>query len=237
MATLLSSLETQARRHLIETTASFWSSAELIDLANKGIRDLWGAIIDLHAEHYLTVDISNVSLIANATQLTGVPANTFRVHIIEPRDTTDTASTGNVVFQPRDYNSQEFISARSLSAQDPTSATVIYYAITGAGSPVTAPVVLIAPKISSSLALRFVYIPTILDVVAAEYNPIAGESDNALIAWTVAYARAKEREDRSPDPNWLAIYATEKQQILQRMSHRQEQEPDFAHALFEELWG
>ena len=44
MATLLSAIETQARRHLIETTASFWSSAELIDITNKGIKDLWRTV-------------------------------------------------------------------------------------------------------------------------------------------------------------------------------------------------
>ena len=58
MATLLSALETQARRHLKETSASFWSSDELIDIANKGIKDLWGAIVDLGQEHFLTVDMT-----------------------------------------------------------------------------------------------------------------------------------------------------------------------------------
>ena len=122
MATLLSSLETQARRHLLETTASFWSSAELIDHINHGIKDLWGAIVELHQEHFLTVDISNVSLAASATQLSGVPADTFRVHLIEPQDTTSAGSFDNVIFAPKDYNSPEFIGARTLSSSDPTNA-------------------------------------------------------------------------------------------------------------------
>jgi hypothetical protein len=93
MATLLSAIETQARRHMLEATARFWSSAELIDIINLGIKDLWGAIIDLNQEHFLTVDITNVSLAADGTSLTGVPTDTFRVHLIEPLDTTATPSS------------------------------------------------------------------------------------------------------------------------------------------------
>lgn len=232
MATTLTSLETQARRHLKETTASFWSSAELVDLINKGIKDLWGAIIDLHQEHYITVDASNVSLAADTASLTGVPTDVFRVHLIEPRDTTTTPGR-HIIFTPRDYNSPEFINARARTSIDPEGGLEIFYTLTQAGAPVGAPTILIAPQISSALNLRLVYIPVVADKVAANDNPIPGESDNALIAWTVAYARAKEREDRSPDPNWLAVYATEKQNLLTRMTPRQSQEPEVVG----DLWG
>lgn len=239
MATLLSAIETQVRRHLDETTASFWSSAELIDIANKGIKDLWGAIIDLHAEHYLTVDTTNVSLSASATSLSGVPTDVFRVYLIEPVDTTSAGSIRSLVFAPRDYNSGDFTYARSLSTADPAQEQVIYYHVTAAGAPVGAPTILTAPKLSSALAagtIRFVYVPIIADKTSAENNPIPGESDQALISWTVAYARAKEREDRSPDPNWLAAYATEKQLIVNRLHPRQIQEPEFVEALFDDWW-
>ena len=73
-------------------------------------------------------------------------------------------------------------------------------------------------------------------MTSASNNPIPGESDNAVVAWTVAYARAKEREDRSPDPNWLAVYATEKQHLLQSLGLRQLQEPEFADAMFMSYW-
>jgi hypothetical protein len=238
MATLLSALETQARRHLKETTASFWSSAELIDLANQGIKDLWGAIVDLHQEHFLTVDTSNVSLAVDGTSLSGVPTDVFRVHLIEHADTTD--SPGNrILFTPSDYNSPEFINARSYTSQDPSSGIVIHYALTKAGAPVAAPTVLTAPKLSTALAagdIRFVYVPTPAAVAAGGDNPIPGESDNALIAWMVAFARAKEREDRSPDPNWLAVYKTEKQSVCVRLTPRQTQEPEVTPDFFAAWW-
>lgn len=232
MATQLSSIESQARNHLKEVTASFWSSAELIDIINKGIKDLWGAIIDLNQEHFLTVDITNVSLAASTEALTGVPTDVFRVHLIEPRDTTDAGDYKELLFRPKDYNSREMIAARSLTAQDPTNGSTIYYTLTQAGAPVAAPTVLTAPLVSIAVPLRFVYVPIIAAKTAANDNPIPGESDNALIAWCVAFARAKEREDRSPDPNWLATYATEKQNLLVRMAPRQTQEPEIVEDLF-----
>lgn len=238
MATLLSSLETQVRlTPLLETAASFWTSAQLINFFNHGIKDLWGAIIDLHQEHFLTIDVTNVSLAASATSLTGVPTDVFRISSIEPRDTTATASGSDVVFVPRDDNSFEMIGARSQQAQDPTSGLTIYYAMTQAGAPVGAPTVLTAPKLSSALTLRFAYVPVLAAKTSSDSNPIPGESDNALIAWCGAYARASERDDRSPDPNWLAIYATEKAQILTRLTPRQTQEPDIVEDFFGAFMG
>ncbi len=79
----------------------------------------------------------------------------------------------------------------------------------------------------------YVYtLPTLLDT---DSNPIPGESDNALIAWCVAYAKAKEQEteQRVPDPGWLAIYNTEKQGLLVALTPRQEQEEEIAEGLFE----
>jgi hypothetical protein len=87
------------------------------------------------------------------------------------------------------------------------------------------------------VSLRFVYVPTLATMTAASTVPIPGEADNALIAWTVAYARAKERDDRSPDPGWLTVYATEKQHLLQSLGLRQLQEPEYVKAMFEEYWG
>jgi hypothetical protein len=239
MATLLSSIETQARRPLNEATASYWSSAELIDIMNQGITDMWGAILDLYQEHYLTVDITTVSYAAEAEVLANIPTDVFRVHIIEPKDTSSSGPYRNIQFVPRDYNSPDFIAARSQSAVNPLQSTTIYYALSGAGAPVGAPTVLIAPKLSTALAagsLRFAYNPTIPAKVAADSNPIPGGSDNALIAWTVAYARAREREDRSPDPNWLSIYGNEKQNILTRLTPRQTQEPEVVEPIFGGLW-
>lgn len=236
MATLLSAIETQVRRHLIETTAAYWTSAELIDIINLGIKDLWRDTVDLKAEHFLTVDITNVSLAANTSQLSGVPADVHKVYMIEPRDISTSSVNRGLVFEPLDYNHRFFQGARGMTSIDPTDA-VIYYAITGQGSPVAAPTIRIAPQVTSAVNIAFSYIPTLTALAAGDIVPIPGEADNALIAWTVAYARAKEQEDRSPDASWIVVYSTEKAHLLQSLGLRQYQESTFAEAVFEEYWG
>lgn len=239
MATLLSSLETQSRRHLLETSATFWSSQELIDICNKGIKDLWGALIDLHQEHYQTMDITNVSIAADSDVLAGVPTDVFRVLDIEPVDVSVQGSYRGLQFVPKDFNSLEFSAARTLGSVNSLQAQVIYYTISQAGAPVGAPTIRIGPKMSAAIPagnIRLVYIPTVADLAAGGTNPIPGESDNALIAWIIAYAKAKQREDGAPDPGWLAVYATEKQNILTRSTPRQEQEPEYVDAMFQSEW-
>ena len=237
MATLLSAIETQARRHLIETTASFWSSAELIDIANQGIKDLWRDIVDLKQEHFLTVDTTNVTMAANTATLTGVPTDVHKVYLIEPVDTSSGATNEGLIFVPRDYNHPIVQAARSSDAVE-SDHNHIYYSVTGAGAPTgtASTVIYVAPQITSAATLRFVYVPVLAAVAAGGNNPIPGEADNALIAWVVAYARAKEREDRSPDPNWLMVYKTEKDHLMQSLGLRQLQEPSYVDALFEVYW-
>ena len=245
-ATPYSALIAAARFHLLARRGSdsttqddqFWTDAELLSIATRGTTDLWAAIVDLHEEHFLTNDSTNVSLASGDTSLTGVPADTFRVYLIEPRDVSETGANRYVLFIPRDYNHQEFINARMYPQLTPSFGTNIFYALAGAGGPNAAPTIYTAPKVSAEILLRFVYIP-VLGVSAytlATSNPIPGESDHALIAWIVAYARAKEREDRSPDPTWIAVYATEKQSLLMRMVPRQEQEPQVVDGLFDSYW-
>lgn len=239
MATL-GTIRTRVRTTgLLETTASFWSDAELLEHLVEGVKDLWGAIVDLHQEHYATDDATNVSLAASSNSLTGVPTDVFRVLLIEPRVLTSGTTGAHIRFVPRDYNSPEFEQARAMSAQQPSDGLVIYYTIFGAGAPTgTAPTIKVAPQISSALTLRLVYIPTLASsgYSASTENPIPGEADNALYAWCMAFARAKERDDRSPDPNWLAVYATEKQNIITRLTPRQEHEPEYVSGMFEEFY-
>ena len=239
-ATLLSDLVTQVRNQLIETTANFWSDDELKAIMRLGAVDLWGAILDLHQDHYFLVNDKDVYLRANDTQLSGIPPDCFRITLIEPRDTTSMAAGHQVMFVPRKYNHPDFIIARTLDAADPTSlpARQIYYQITGEGSPVGPPIVRTAPLLNADLAIRLCYNPT-LAWDATGKNPVPGESDNALKAWTIAYARAKETETRPPDATWLAVYATEKQLILTRLTPREEQEPEVVEDLFQgygSLW-
>lgn len=237
MPTLITEIVAQARLTLLEETydptvptTSFWNDTELADIITLGIKDLWGAILDVHAEHYMTVDITHVTLPAGANQLAGVPADVFRVLLIEPRDTTTNGQSTMIQFVPRKYQSMEFRAARSQVAIDSASGAVVFYTVSGVGSPVSAPTIYTAPPVSSTIPIRLVYCPTIVPVGGV--NPIPGESDNALKSWCIAWARAKEREDRSPDPNWLATYATEKSNLLTRITPRQEQEPDVVEDLF-----
>lgn len=219
-------------------TDKFWSDDELLSIALRGTTDLWAGVIDLNEEHFLTVDEDHVSITSGESELDGVPADTFRVYLIEPLDTTETGTSRFVTFVPRDYNHPEFIAARAWSGLAPTDGINIFFAMSGQGAPNNAPIVRIAPTLSMDLDLRFVYIPT-LGVSTYDLNssnPIPGESDHAIIAWIVAYARSKERDDRSPDPAWLAVYATEKQSLLTRMIPRQVQEPQVVDGVFDGYW-
>lgn len=220
----------------LATGGEFWTDAELLDHIVNGAKDLWAAFLDIYGDHYITVDATNVSLAANATQLTGIPVDTFRVNLIEPRDLSVTGDMRNTMFVPRKYNHPAFMAARSQAPFDPTTGGIIYYDVTGIGSPSGAPVILTAPRISQAFLLRFVYNPTLAALSISSNNPIAGESDKALIAYSVAYARAKEREDRSPDPSWIAVYATEKQAVLTRSTPRQDQEPEVVDGVFDDYW-
>lgn len=216
-------------------TSPFWSSAELIDLVNSGIRDLWRDIVDLKQEHYLTIDATNVSLAANSSTLTGVPTDVHKVYLVEPRDLSVNGSNHGLLFKPLDYNDNSFQLARSRDAIDPANDT-IYYAVHQQGAPVAAPTVLVAPKVTSAVNISFCYVPTLGVLTSDSTVPIPGEADNALVAWTVAFARAKEREDRSPDPAWLAVYATEKAHLLQSLGLRQYQDPTYVNAMWSEYW-
>lgn len=235
MATQISDIETQARRHLNEPEPAFWSSIELTDIINRGIKDLWRDIVDLKQEHFLTIDSTNVTFPANSTTLSGVPTDIHKVYLIEPRDLSTTGTNVGLSFLPMDYNDHTFQLARGQAPIDPTNA-VIYYAVTGQGGPVNAPTIFAAPQVTSAVNISFGYVPVLSAKTSGDVVPIPGESDNALIAWTVAFARAKEREDRGPDPGWLRTYATEKQHLLQSLGLRDYQENTFVGAVFEQYW-
>jgi len=230
--TLLSKIETDARRYLEEPTADFWTSAELIVYINDGIKDLWRMAIDLHQEHFMTIDASNVSMPKDTTNLSGVPTDVFRVLLIRPRDVTNTSGSRGMVFVPKDYNSDEFQSAQTLPSQDPRG-LVVYYNIFDAGAPVGAPTIQAAPQLTSATNLTLAYIPVQATLTASGTNPIPGESDAALTHYCVAMARSREREDRSPDPTHLQLYSTHKQNIRVALTPRQEQEPDFVEGYLE----
>lgn len=215
------------------TGGSFWTDAEILVHLIDGGKDMWAAILDVYGDHYLTEDTTHVSLAASTSTLTGVPTDCFRVNMIEPLDMTSTGTYPDITFVPRHFNHPEFIAARAAGTLTPTDAAVIFYNVSGAGPSVGAPTIRIAPMISAALNLRFVYNPTLAALTSASNNPVPGESDKALVAYAVAFSRAKERDDHSPDPNWIAVYSTEKQSILTRIAPRQDQEVQYVDGMFE----
>ncbi len=235
MATLISSIITQARTQRLETTAKFWTDAELLGFINAGIRDLWRRINDTFQDYFVTIDITNVTAPANTDTLAGIPTDVFRIVAIEPRIVGSTNPNQGLVFVPRPYNHPEFVSARAQAPREPNNVTV-FYCVMNAGAPVGAPTILIGPTLSSAVNVKLVYNQVLAAVIASDVNPIPGESDNALFAWTVAYMRSKEKEDQSPDPEWLAVYATEKKNLVEQLTPRQTQEPSVVEAFFQEFW-
>lgn len=233
MATPVTSIIRSVRQHLIELTPKFWADEELIDLINRGTHDLWRDIVDLKQEHFITINNTDVSLPSGATQLAGVPNDVHKVYLIEP---LPTSQSNGLTFTPRDYNSDHFKSLRAADAIDPSNGAEILYAIHTQGAPVGSPTIPIAPRITSTIPLSFCYVPTLATLISTSYVPIPGEADNALVAWTVAYARAKERADRAPDSTWLALYGTEKSHLLESLGLRQYQEPTYVNALWEQYW-
>jgi hypothetical protein len=235
VSTLISTLVTQSRRHLVEATADYWTDQELADLANKGIKDLWRKINDLFQDYFVTIDETNVTLAANSSVLSGIPASVYRVVTIEPRVLGQNNPNPGLIFKGRDFNHPDFVRARAMTPMEPKN-TVLFYRVMNAGAPVGAPSIYIAPQVTSAVNLRLVYNQVLADAALSDANPIPGESDNAIIAWTVAYARAKERDDRAPDPEWIAIYGTEKNNLVAQMTPRTIQEPEVVEGMFEDMW-
>lgn len=233
MATAVSTLITIVRGHLNERVARFWTDAELAALMSLGAKDLWKAINDVYQDHFITINESgSVSMPAEATTLSGVPSDVFRISLIEPINQDE---FNNITFLPKAYEHPDFCAARAQSSVD-SAMQVIYYDVHQAGAPVGAPTIQVAPKVRTAIPLRLAYVPTISEVGTASSNPIPGESDAALVAYCVAFARAKEREDRSPDPAWLNIYATEKANTVVSLTPRQTQEPECVEGLFDSYW-
>lgn len=243
MSTTIKSILTQVRAQLIEPTARFWTDAELTSIMRLGVQDMWGAILDLHADYYFKINDTTMVLRQNDAYISGIPGDCFRLTLIEPRDTSVTGNGHQVLFVPRKYNHPDFIIARTLDPQDPNSlpARQIYYQIVGLGPPSEPMKIVTAPVLSQDLLLRVTYNQTIWPDSdnAPETNPLPGECDNALKAWTLAYARAKETDGRTPDAGWLSIYSAEKQNTLVRLTPREEQEPEIVEDLFQgygSLW-
>ena len=225
-------------------SSPFWSEQELLDILIDGCKDLWKGIVDLHQGHFVKIfdpgDATALTYPAGAsattTIFTNVPADCFRVLTIEPHNLGDLSlGTSARYFKPKQYSHQKFQMARAMTIQDTNTFLVVYYDIINPGSPVQAPQIVGAPPVGTAIPCRLVYVYSLPTLAETDNNPIPGESDNALIAWTVAYAKAKEKEaeQRTPDAGWLAVYNTEKQGLLVALTPRQEQEEEVVEGMFD----
>jgi hypothetical protein len=234
MPTLLQDIRSQVRYALNDTdsAAYYWSDAALLEYCRDGCRDLWKAILDLYQDHLVTLDTTNVSLAADSDSLSGVPADVFRVVNLQPRTLgAASGSAHSLIFKPASLIDPNFIQAQVLPAQSPRN-RVIWYAVINAGAPVGAPTIRVAPRVSSAIDLALWYNPTLPTLTEASVNPIPGESDRALIAWTIAWARGRERPDRAPDPEYISVYATEKRNCLVALTPRSVQEIQVVDAMW-----
>lgn len=245
-ASLISSLVGQVRTHLVEASAGFWSDAELVLHMNNAVKDLWRKIAGEYQDYFVTQDTTNFNIAANTSVIAGIPADVYRPIMLRPRVVGQNSVNRGLIFKFRRLNHPEFVQAQAACARKPCD-TVVFYTVQNPGAPVAAPVMQIAPQLTDAVLLACDYVgilpnlPAPTDPSYAAYtNPIPGESDNALIAWTVAYAKGKESPDpaqRAPDANWLAIYGTEKQNLVAELSTpRSEQDQEVVEGMFEDRW-
>lgn len=234
MATTFATLIASVRTKLDEGSAVYWTDAEILAHLQNGAKDLWRRINDLYENHFVTLDTTNMTIAADAYTVTGVPADVYRIVEIEPRTLGESSTTPGLIFKPKDYQRPEFREARARGSVSPTN-QIVYYTLFNAGGPVAAPTIRIAPALSAAVNLTVLYVPTLdnTDMTSADDNPVPGESDNALVAWATAYCRARETDSRAPDPEWLAVYATEKANLIEQIGPRQIQEVETVDGLFE----
>lgn len=234
MATQMADILTQVRVRLRELSPRAWTDEDLLDIANKGVKDLWRAICDTHQNHFFTINDTDVSYQAGDDELSGIPDDCYRIVAIRPKVLGENSSNKSLIFKPANgVNDPRFVQAEARAAVSPED-NIIYYVVVNEGAPVGTPRVLCAPPVSATVNIHLKYNQVLQRVDEDDVNPIPGESDNALIAWTIAYARADELDERAPDANWLAIYATEKVNLIKQIGPRQVQEPQVVEGMFED---
>lgn len=233
MASTIASIITLARvslNELTEITDGFWTDDQLAAWGDKACKDLWRAINDLqNQDYFLTVDDS-VSHGVDDDELSNLPLDVAIVRGLEPADMD--ANPG-LIYENQPFNSTKFQRARRQGTVDPGQGGTVYYAVTGALDDL---VIRVAPRFSSAVLLKLSYAQTLDTITKTSANPIPGESDNAIAAWITAYALGKEAEERIPDPGWLAIYKTEKQNLLVSLTPRADEDDTVADAFFEDYW-
>lgn len=216
----------------------FWADDELLAHTVAGCKDLWRAVVDLHQDHFVRINTS-VVLPADADALVGVPPDLFRILFLQARVTNDGA-TRPLRFRRASLTSIDFTAAMMRASIDPNGAGgLVYYALVNAGSPVMTPEIHTAPQVGGDVPIRLVYVPTLPTLTAESINPIPGESDHALMAWTAAYALGKQNPDGTltPDTTWLQVYGTEKESIKVVVEPRDASSPSIVRGVFDDWLG
>jgi hypothetical protein len=234
IATLIRQVRISLRDELTQLVSGdpYWSDQEICDYMTDGMQILWRAIVDLYDHHFTVVDEENMYIEANVGRVYGVPDTVHRVTTLEPRVVGPDNPNPSVVFTPADWNSNNFTVARAQRASSPRGMQ-IFYTLMAEGAPVSAPVIRIAPRVTEGMLLSCTYVSTLVPLTLGGYNPIPGQSDAALKAYAMAYCYAKTREDNKPDPGWLAIFATERTDLMAKLDKRQDQQPDIVEGMFE----
>lgn len=233
MSTTLQTILNMTRDALNEAVPRFWSDAELLRYMNRGIRDAWRQISVTNQNYQFSLNTS-VTLAANSSTLTGVPADLSVLFQIEPANLVERPLT----FVGKEYTSADFQNARAeTQGQDPSQPGVIYYCVTGAGAPVGAPTIYVAPQVTAEVALSIAYRPVIgAELTATGLVPLPGELDQALVHWTTAHALGRQRGDAAPDASRMQLYQREIDVILVAITPRDEQEDQLVDAMFEQYW-
>lgn len=233
MATTLQTIINMTRDALNEAVPRFWSDAELLRYMNRGIRDSWRQISMTNQNYSFTLSTA-VTLAASSSVLANVPADLAIVFQLESVDMV----AQPINFIGLEYTRAEFQNARrSAQALDPSQPGVIYFSVVGAGGPVAAPTIYVAPQVSAAMTLALAYRPTIgAELAATGTVPLPGELDQALVHWTTGYALGRERGSSQPDVEHLKLYQRELDVILAAITPRDEQEDNVVIAMFEERW-
>jgi hypothetical protein len=237
LATTLQTIITMTRDALNEAVPRYWSDAELLRYMNRGIRDAWRQISMVNQNYQFSLSTS-VTMAADADTLSSVPAD---LAIVLNLEAADMVANPIHFFGVSDYANADFQSARRQSqggqAIDSAAPGKVFFCVVGAGAPVAAPTIYVAPRINAAITLALAYRPTIGAELTATGNvPLPGELDQALVHWTAAYAVGRQRGDAGPDTTHLGLYQGEMNKLIASIDPRDESGDETVVAMFEELW-